>query len=111
MCVESVFRYRSKKSSARRHASRRTCARRKKCGSPGYMENSNGLPSFTNVAFHDTLSLVDTLVKLGKPFEFSMYPGEPHFFRRAYVLRDAWRRAEEFFDRHLKTDAPHIDSF
>ncbi|MEO8070170.1 MAG: prolyl oligopeptidase family serine peptidase [Acidobacteriota bacterium] len=58
----------------------------------------------TNVAFHDTLSLVDTLAKLGKPFEMSIYPGEPHFFRRAYVLRDAWRRAEEFFDKHLKAD-------
>jgi dipeptidyl aminopeptidase/acylaminoacyl peptidase len=58
----------------------------------------------TNVAFHDSLALIDTLVKLGKPFETAIYPGEPHFFRRAHVLRDAWRRAEEFFDRHLKTE-------
>ena len=58
----------------------------------------------TNVAFHDSLALVDALVKLGKPFEFAMYPGEPHFFRRGHVLRDAWRRTEEFFDRHLKTN-------
>lgn len=57
----------------------------------------------TNVAFHDTLSLIDTLIKLGKPFETAIYPGEPHFFRRAHVLRDAWRRAESFFDRHLKS--------
>lgn len=56
----------------------------------------------TNVAFHDTLSLVDTLTKLGKPFELAIYPGEPHFFRREHVLKDAWRRAEAFFDRHLK---------
>ena len=56
----------------------------------------------TNVAFHDSLSLIDTLVKLGKHFESAIYPGEPHFFRRAHVLRDAWRRSEEFFDRHLK---------
>jgi dipeptidyl aminopeptidase/acylaminoacyl peptidase len=56
----------------------------------------------TNVAFHDSLALIDALVKLGKRFETAIYPGEPHFFRRAHVLRDAWRRAEEFFDRYLK---------
>jgi hypothetical protein len=31
-----------------------------------------------------------------------IYPGEIHFFRRAIVLRDAWKRAERFFDQHLK---------
>ena len=31
----------------------------------------------------------------------AFYPGEIHYFRRAYVLRDAWRRVEEFFDRNL----------
>jgi dipeptidyl aminopeptidase/acylaminoacyl peptidase len=56
----------------------------------------------TNVAFQDSLILFDTLLKLGKPFESAIYPGEPHFFRRGHVLRDAWRRAEEFFDEHLK---------
>jgi dipeptidyl aminopeptidase/acylaminoacyl peptidase len=56
----------------------------------------------TNVAFQDSLILFDRLLKLGKPFESAIYPGEPHFFRRAHVLRDAWRRAEEFFDKHLK---------
>ena len=55
-----------------------------------------------NVAFRESLTLIDTLVKLGKSFETAIYPGEVHFFRRAHVLRDAWRRAEEFFDRHLK---------
>jgi hypothetical protein len=30
-----------------------------------------------------------------------IYPGEPHWFRRAYVLQDAWHRAEGFFDMHL----------
>ena len=29
-------------------------------------------------------------------------PGGIHFFRRAHILRDAWRRAEAFFDAHLK---------
>jgi hypothetical protein len=31
-----------------------------------------------------------------------MYPGEFHYFQRAYVLRDAWARVERFFDRHLR---------
>jgi dipeptidyl aminopeptidase/acylaminoacyl peptidase len=55
-----------------------------------------------NVAFRDSLRLWDQLLKLGKDFDMGVYPGEIHFFRRAHVLRDAWRRAEEFFDRHLK---------
>ena len=55
-----------------------------------------------NVAFHDSLHLIDVLVKLGKDFETVIYPGEIHFFRRAIVLRDAWKRAERFFDEHLK---------
>jgi dipeptidyl aminopeptidase/acylaminoacyl peptidase len=59
----------------------------------------------TNVAFRESLTLIDTLLKLGKRFEMAVYPGEIHFFRRAYVLRDAWNRAEEFFDRHLKNGA------
>ena len=56
-----------------------------------------------NVAFRDSLRLWDELLKLGKDFEMGVYPGEIHFFRRAHILRDAWRRAEDFFDRHLKT--------
>ena len=55
-----------------------------------------------NVQFRDSLRLWDVLLKLGKPFEMGVYPGEIHFFRRAHILRDAWRRAEEFFDRYLK---------
>lgn len=55
-----------------------------------------------NVAFRDSLRLWDQLLKLGKDFEMGVYPGEIHFFRRAHILRDAWRRAEAFFDRHLK---------
>lgn len=54
-----------------------------------------------NVAFRDSLRVIDVLEKAGKPFEMAVYPGEIHFFRRAHVLRDAWRRIEEFFDRHL----------
>ncbi|MGE0042542.1 MAG: prolyl oligopeptidase family serine peptidase, partial [Vicinamibacterales bacterium] len=55
-----------------------------------------------NVAFHDSLRLIDLLVKQGKDFDTVIYPGEIHFFRRAIVLRDAWKRAERFFDEHLK---------
>jgi dipeptidyl aminopeptidase/acylaminoacyl peptidase len=56
----------------------------------------------TNVPFSESLQLIDRLVKMGKSFELAVYPGEIHFFRRSYVLRDAWRRAEEFFDKNLK---------
>ena len=55
-----------------------------------------------NVSFIDSLRLFDRLVKLGKPFESQIYPGEIHFFRRDIVLRDAWKRAEDFFERNLK---------
>lgn len=63
-----------------------------------------------NVQFRDSLRLWDVLLKLGKPFEMGVYPGEIHFFRRAHILRDAWRRAEEFFDRHLKNDGTTTSS-
>ena len=56
----------------------------------------------TNVSFVDSLRLFDVLLKLGKPFESQIYPGEIHFFRRDFILRDAWKRMEEFFDRQLK---------
>ena len=59
-----------------------------------------------NVQFRDSMRVIDVLLKLGKPFEMGIYPGEIHFFRRAHILRDAWRRAEAFFDAHLKLGAP-----
>ena len=55
-----------------------------------------------NVPFWETLKVIDSLEKLGKPFDMAIYPGEIHFFRRAFVLRDAWKRSEDFFDRYLK---------
>jgi dipeptidyl aminopeptidase/acylaminoacyl peptidase len=58
-----------------------------------------------NVAFRDSLRLIDVLLKLNKKFEMGVYPGEIHFFRRSHILRDAWHRAEDFFDRHLKQSA------
>jgi dipeptidyl aminopeptidase/acylaminoacyl peptidase len=59
-----------------------------------------------NVSFADSLRLFDVLIKLGKSFESQIYPGEIHFFRRDIVLRDAWKRAEDFFDRTVKNGAP-----
>lgn len=58
-----------------------------------------------NVAFRDSLRVIDVLLKLGKKFEMGVYPGEIHFFRRAHILRDAWHRIEAFFDQHLKQGA------
>jgi dipeptidyl aminopeptidase/acylaminoacyl peptidase len=55
-----------------------------------------------NVPFLESLSLVDELLKKGKDVDFAVYPGEFHYFHREHVLRDAWRRVEEFFERHLR---------
>lgn len=64
----------------------------------------------TNVPFWETLTVIDALEKLGKPFDMAIYPGEIHFFRRAYVLRDAWIRSEAFFDKYLKDPDNTIQS-
>jgi dipeptidyl aminopeptidase/acylaminoacyl peptidase len=53
------------------------------------------------VPFWESLKVIDNLEKLGKPFDMAIYPGEIHFFRRAFVLRDAWKRSDSFFDRYL----------
>jgi len=58
-----------------------------------------------NVPFWETLKVVDTLERLDKPFDLMIYPGEPHWFRRSYVLRDAWRRSESFFNLHLTPES------
>jgi len=59
-----------------------------------------------NVPLWETLKVIDTLEKLGKPFDMAIYPGEIHFFRRAFVLRDAWRRSDTFFDHCLMKQEP-----
>ena len=59
-----------------------------------------------NVPLWETLKYIDSLEKLGKPFEMAIYPGEIHFFRRAFVLRDAWKRSDEFFNRYLMNPGP-----
>ena len=30
------------------------------------------------------------------------YPGEFHYFTREHVLRDAWHRVDDFFEKYLK---------
>ena len=64
----------------------------------------------TNVPLWETLKVVDRLEKLGTPFEMAFYPGEIHFFRRAFVLRDAWRRSDTFFYQHLVAPAVPLKS-
>jgi len=64
----------------------------------------------TNVGFWESLKVFDELEKMGKPFEMMIYPGEIHFFRRDYVLRDAWRRSEDFFDKYLKNSSSTVPS-
>jgi dipeptidyl aminopeptidase/acylaminoacyl peptidase len=60
----------------------------------------------TNVPIRHTFDLVDELVKLQKDYELDIYPGDIHFFRKNHVLRAAWKRSEEFFDRQLKSGNP-----
>lgn len=55
-----------------------------------------------NVPYLHSMRLIDDLMKRGKSFEFMAYPGEFHYFTRAHVLSDAWRRVEDFFGRHLR---------
>jgi dipeptidyl aminopeptidase/acylaminoacyl peptidase len=57
--------------------------------------------SDVNVPFVESVRLVDVLLKLHKDFGVMVYPGEFHYFQRAHVLRDAWKRSEAFFDQHL----------
>ncbi len=64
----------------------------------------------TNVPLWETIKIVDRLEKLGTPFDMAFYPGEIHFFRRAFVLRDAWKRSEAFFDLHLKAPTTPLKS-
>lgn len=46
--------------------------------------------------------LTDALVRAGKPFDVTIYPGEQHAFVRARTWRDAFDRVEAFFDAHLR---------
>ena len=57
-----------------------------------------------NVPFWETALLLDSILKAGKGdlVQFMMYPGEFHYFDRAFVLEDAWRRVDQFFGEHLR---------
>ncbi len=61
--------------------------------------------SDTNVAFTQSLALVDDLVALGKPFDFAVYPGEVHYFAHRASWVDAFRRMDDFLDRHLQSES------
>lgn len=56
-----------------------------------------------NVPFWETTLLLDSILKDGKGslVQFRMYPGEFHYFDRAFVLNDAWSHVDEFFRAHL----------
>lgn len=56
-----------------------------------------------NVPYLHSVRLVDESLKKhkGDLIEFMMYPGEFHYFDREPVLRDAWRRVDEFFRKNL----------
>jgi dipeptidyl aminopeptidase/acylaminoacyl peptidase len=56
-----------------------------------------------NVPFLNSAMLIDALLKAGKGdlTTFMMYPGEFHYFDRSFVVRDAWRRVDEFFKENL----------
>jgi dipeptidyl aminopeptidase/acylaminoacyl peptidase len=60
--------------------------------------------SDVNVPYLHSVRLADELLKRGTGplFDFVTYPGEFHYFTRAHVLGDAWRRVDAFFDEHLR---------
>jgi dipeptidyl aminopeptidase/acylaminoacyl peptidase len=57
-----------------------------------------------NVPYLQSVRLIDELLKHGKGdlVQFMMYPGEFHYFTREHILRDAWMRVQQFFDKNLK---------
>ncbi len=57
-----------------------------------------------NVPYLHSVRLIDEALKKGKGplLSFMAYPGEFHYFTRDHVLRDAWTRVDEFFDRELR---------
>ena len=56
-----------------------------------------------NVPYLESVRLMDQVLKLnkGELVSFMVYPGEFHYFTRAHVLRDAWRRVDDFFEANL----------
>lgn len=60
--------------------------------------------SDVNVPYLHSVRLIDELLKKGKSglVSFMTYPGEFHYFTREHVLRDAWHRVDEFFEKNLR---------
>jgi dipeptidyl aminopeptidase/acylaminoacyl peptidase len=60
--------------------------------------------SDVNVPYLESVWLIDEALRKGKGNLLScmMYPGEFHYFTRAHVLLDAWRRVDDFFAFHLQ---------
>jgi dipeptidyl aminopeptidase/acylaminoacyl peptidase len=59
-----------------------------------------------NVPFVESALLIDHLLKAGKGSltTFMMYPGEFHYFDRSFVVRDAWKRVDDFFKANLQPE-------
>ena len=57
-----------------------------------------------NVPYLESVRLMDAIQRQGKGelVQFMVYPGEFHYFTRAQVLRDAWHRVDEFFEKNLQ---------
>jgi acetyl esterase/lipase len=57
-----------------------------------------------NVAFQDTVRLVQRLIELGKTdlFETAIYPFEPHAFKEPTSWVDEYKRILKLFETHLK---------
>ena len=66
--------------------------------------------SDVNVPYLHSVRLVDELLKQNKGHltEFMTYPGEFHYFTREHVLRDAWNRVDQFFEKHLRGEAAPV---
>ena len=60
--------------------------------------------SDVNVPYLESVWLIDEALRKGKGhlLSYMMYPGEFHYFTRAHVLLDAWRRVDDFFAFHLQ---------
>jgi dipeptidyl aminopeptidase/acylaminoacyl peptidase len=60
-----------------------------------------------NVPFLESVWLMDEALKKhkGDLVSFMIYPGEFHYFSREHVLRDAWHRVDDFFDKYLRAPA------
>jgi dipeptidyl aminopeptidase/acylaminoacyl peptidase len=54
-----------------------------------------------NVTLLQSIELVDRLLKLGKRFEFEIYPGELHFFTKKSSWIDAFAKMDRFFQENV----------